>query len=248
MIRKALLIATLSLGFSNFAHADFVKVDFLTEGDGQSVLDTKTGKEWLNQNYTKGMTLSAVNEALTGELSGWRIAGLDEVLVLVENQFEIAGISHLFWDSEYIEYAKSPEKNTGTYYVEQSQNNARIFSETFGGYNGSSYGTYGMFVNDYKNEIGLFHSQYTLHNNNGMRISRPGASTYDVGNSLYGWWLVNDGGVSLSSINNPELNVNNPEAPINDVSAPILFGSLAISLLGFSGLHRKNVGRIKETS
>jgi len=36
--------------------------------------------------------------------------------------------------------------------------------------------------------------------------------------------LVSDGGVTLSSINDPSLNIQNPQAPINQVSAPLLGG------------------------
>jgi len=91
-----------------------------------------------------------------------------------------------------------------------------------------------MFVNNYKEgEIDVLISQHTGFSNSGMVISKVSEPTYSLGNDLYGRWLVNDGGVSLSSINNPELNIKNPDAPINDVSVPFFFAALFFALFGF---------------
>ena len=63
---------------------------------------------------------------------------------------------------------------------------------------------------------------------------------YNNGAAGYSWWLVSDGGVSLSSINNPEININNPDASINDVSAPVYFGAFTFAMLGFAGFSRRS--------
>lgn len=57
--------------------------------------------------------------------------------------------------------------------------------------------------------------------------------TADSVSSSYGVFLVSDGGVTLSSQQNPELNINNPNAPVNnqppsDLSTP---GMMSISAL-----------------
>lgn len=51
--------------------------------------------------------------------------------------------------------------------------------------------------------------------------------------SRFGVWLVSDGGTTLTSINNPTLNLNNPKAPINmaDVSAPAGLAAAGVLML-----------------
>ncbi len=239
MIKKALLASAISFGFSGFAQAEFIQGDWLIEGDKQSTLDTRTGKEWLNLDNTEGMSLADVTQALDGELAGWRIAGLDEVLDLAYSQAEIAGISNYFWDATTIESAKNPEENTSFNYMVQHSGFARDFGLAFGGMTSSFYGTYGLFVNDYKNEVDNFFSQYTTGRNNGMRLMKESEKNYTQGIASYGWWLVSDGGVSLSSINNPEINANNPDAPVNAVSTPLSLGVFAFAAMGLAGLRRK---------
>ena len=64
--------------------------------------------------------------------------------------------------------------------------------------------------------------------------------TYNVAMSVF---LVSDGGTTLSSINDPSLNINNPNAPINQVDVPVagfFGGAMLLSLMSFRRKIRKS--------
>lgn len=238
MFKKALLVSALSLGFSGFAQAELVQGDWLTDGDGLSTLDTRTGKEWLNLSQTVGMSLSEVTAALEGELSGWELAGVDDVMELAYSQFEIAGISNLFWSDSRIEAMRAESGNSALPLIEQDRASAESFSDALGGEatadysNFALYGTYAMYINDYKNTPGFFYSQYSTVRNSGMSLTTLSNVTfYSTGNDNVGWLLVNDAGVSLNS--------DDGESTASDVSAPLSLGAFAFAAIGFAGLRRK---------
>ena len=233
MFKKIFLVAAVCCGFSGFAQAEFVTGDWLEDGDNQAILDTRTGKEWLNMDHTEGMTLSGIENALNGELSGWRIASYEEIIELVWSQAEIAGVLGSYWDDESIDRERSSDSAMYELgHIAQSSAKARNFSVTFGGMEGDFYGLYGHFVNEYKGEVATLYSQYTTGKyNNGMYVQKTTQNA--LGHSWYGWWLVSDGGTTLESIRNPEINANNPDSPINDVGAPLLAGGLLFAPIFF---------------
>lgn len=66
--------------------------------------------------------------------------------------------------------------------------------------------------------------------------SISGGSFYSQVEDTYhtaGVYLVSDGGTTLSSINDPSININNPKAPINmaDVSAPVGLATAGVLML-----------------
>lgn len=233
MFKKIFLIAAVCCGFSGFAQAEFITGDWLEDGDNQAILDTRTGKEWLNMDHTEGMTVSDIENALNGELTGWRIASYEEIIELVWSQAEIAGVLGSYWDDASIDRERNTDdKRYGLGYIPQSGAKARDFSVTFGGMEANFHGLYGHFINEYKGEIATLFSQYTTGENNGVNITN--SSEGSLGLPLYGWWLVSDGGMTLESIRNPEINANNPDSPINDVGAPLVAGGLLFATFLFS--------------
>lgn len=255
MIKQAFLISTLSFGFSGFAQAEFIQGDWLVDGDAQTTLDTRTGQEWLKLGQTVGMTLAEVNLALSNELSGWKIAGIDDILNLGYSQMEIAGNLNKFWDSRYIDSMHSPTGDTNFGYTKHpSILDAIDFSAAFGGEATADYseiasnGTYGMYANEYKGKVGMFASQHTNTSNSGLFVSTITSDRYHIdGIPNVGWWLVSDGGASLNSINNPNINIQSSDfidasitsTSVSDVSGPLSLGAFAFLAIGFAGLRRK---------
>lgn len=247
MIKKALLVTALSLGFSGFAQAEFVQGDWLVEGDNLSTLDTRTGKEWLRLTETAGMTLDEVTSALGGELSGWNIAGVDDMIELAKSQLEIAGAPSPYWEASNLEFMTSEQGNTSLGLVSVEEEYAEAFSEAFGGSiiesysNFAEHGVYGMYANDYKDKYGFFYSQYSNIKSSGLSLTTLTTPTlYTNGRDTVGWFLVNEGGVSLSSLSDPTINTpEGADSVTSDVSAPLSLGLFAFASMGLAGLRRK---------
>ncbi|APD91958.1 hypothetical protein BM525_18930 (plasmid) [Alteromonas mediterranea] len=201
------------------AHADFVHTDWLTEGDEKATLHEETGIEWLKVDNTLGMSIDEVL-AETGEgalYDGWRLPTAQEVLGYWEAIFEGSSV------------LDDPQGGRYTYsaYTPQAQG----WVEFTGLSTSSPIRSYGM---GYRldGQVSFF------------GISRTSSSTsywngheaYDEAtvNQYAGVLLVSDGGVTLSSINDPMLNTNNANAPVNNVGAPLT--GVALSMAGFLAL------------
>ncbi len=247
MFKKALLISALSLGFSGFAQAEFIQDDGLAAGDGLSTLDTRTGAKWLSLSQTVGMSLSEVTAALEGDLAGWEFAGIDDVLALAYSQFEIAGITSQYWEEDRLSGMTSPDGNTGLQLINQDIEFAESFSDAFGGEatadysNFALYGTYGFYINDYKNKVGWFSSQYSTTTNSGIMATTISNNViYTNGRDNVGWWLVDNSGVSLNTTDG-----DSASAGASDVSAPLSLGAFAFASLGLAGLRRKQKAKLQ---
>jgi hypothetical protein len=108
---------------------------------------------------------------------------------------------------------------------------------SFFGYTYNAERSYGLVFNDTKATLGgntvlmsgVRNGSYVYTN-----INQSDALSYRHGTK--GVFLVNDGGVTLSSINDPSLNANNPNAPVADV--PVTFALGGLAMMAF-GLRRK---------
>ncbi|MFN3709485.1 MAG: hypothetical protein ACK4GU_04420 [Alishewanella aestuarii] len=206
MFKKLLVIATLAAGLiSTQANAEFIHTDWIVTGDKKVTLDTTTGLEWLKLDYSRrSATLTSYDTKIQegGVLFGWRQATQDEVESLM--------LSFFSW------LTPQSTHNSAVNKIPYSDYAARDAFLTFFGRSASidhhySYGAY-------KDETGA------------MRVA--GVSRWNGGSVAFdsifqndgyvSGWYVSDGGLTLSSINDPMINIANPNAPINmaDVSAP----------------------------
>jgi hypothetical protein len=234
---KKIFIACL-LGLSMTANAELISTDWQYEGDGQAVLNTETGKEWLKLNNTVNKTTEyIVSEMHQGGLySGWRLPTSDEVETLTKAfGFTVMNgtrfysgtrtsdrdgyNSGLFWESLM---------GSTDYIADYSQSYVRKWYESIGrvsNHNGQEvYSGTSKYYNGYSGDYSMSAVASNYYANPSERRS----------NKKSGLFLVSDGGTTISSKENPSLNANNPNAPVN-ANVPIT-GSLAllsISLLGF---------------
>lgn len=213
------------------ANASFVHTDWKTAGDAQATLDSSTGLEWLKLNNTAGKSLATVRAEIDTLYEGWRLPTEVEVMQLFRN---LLGNNYA-----YVEGEAATQRN----FVMPTEMRAiaRAFLGDSGG--GTAYGWY--MLQSIPNSIG----------GSGLWINGHWYNwTYSLtqgGRGGTGVFLVSDGGATLSSINNPNLNINNPNAPVNqggvtspaDVSGVAGFGFLGLLLAGFGWMRKVKRGR-----
>ena len=175
---------------SSFAHAEFIETDLLVQGDALSTLDTDSGLEWADFSLTMGMSIGEVQDKLNSDFQGWRLPTESEVKDLAFKMFGDVGF------------------NAWGYYSGYHDNRAEwlsLFGSVSGKFGQTSWGLYETEQGD----IWLTGAdQSYLYD--GYHYYAHGM--YD--NHAYaGVFLVNDGGLSLDSIANPELNASNPNSP-----------------------------------
>lgn len=242
------LFAITALTLSVSSHAAFVATDWKTSGDGLATLDTSTGIEWMDLSQTRGRSIQYVMDNLSTEFAGWRLPTQAEVQQMMRNFF--SGV-YTF------------NSTTGRVRVNSSSKTRIIQFETIFSriYHKSSddrgnYFSRGLYLGDDGNvkSAGAYRqTHWSVENHDLDYIFNVSSSLTYSGNQCTAWntpcysvWLVNDGGVTLSSIADPTININNPNAPINnpitppgesasDVSAPLLgfIGFLGFSLLTY---------------
>ena len=225
MLKKTMLsiVASFAMLLSLPSQAAFVSTDWKTQGDALATLDTETGIEWLDVSLTDGMSIDSVKALLGSVYAGWRLPTMSEVESMYRRFFYVV-------PDEGVLYSN--------YQVYQHEHEA--FYTLFGGTYGPYY-SYGTYLGD-----NGFTVYSTGSGGTGAQNSNIAYVHYIRGNdagtpdSYAGVFLVSDGGVTLSSINDPTLNENNPNAPLHvaDVSAPI-GGSIASLLLLLCGARRK---------
>lgn len=226
MMKRKLIMGALLIGLlPAAAQADFIHTDWKVAGDKKASLDEQTGKEWLKLTHTNTLSLGYVSTLLETTYKGWRLPTAAEVSVMFRN---LMGAPH-----------GDPDKATaGNVYRSVSSDLAARAVEFMGSTYSNSY-AYGWYEPD----------------NGGAHVSGGGlwagsfysnwdysTSQRQTGRSSTGVYLVSDGGTTLSSINNPNLNINNPDAPVNnpvaDVSAPAGIAVAGLGLL-IAGFRRK---------
>ena len=230
---KALFGSSLLLA-SVAANATFVSTDVYEVGDGLATLQAETGIEWLSLSQTKNMSLLQVSNLLDSTFKGWRLPTRAEAEYLIASQFpsysgSIYNGDGGAWSSDDLDIYEQ----------------VSIFSEFFGYTNTSSNVTsmLGVVYNDQKDLRGgydvLNYGYYKYIDGTsksvvfGSQSSFTGESNAKVTfkSSNFGVYLVSDGGVTLSSINDPSLNANNSKAPGNSGPSDVPIG---LSFLGLA--------------
>lgn len=232
---SALILATGLI--SAQANAAFVETDWKAQGDGLATLDTDTGIEWLDVSETYNLTLEQINSRLSADLSGWRYATFDEVVNMVSSFF---GSPSSSWVSQTMPSLDSTAEERNLW---RSLFGTSTIGD--GAWDGISLGAVRK---DAANDAlwSLF-GAYRYGNDVTYVVPVTGNSySYSAQNGFSGYFIVSDGGTTLSSINNPNLNINNPNAPVNqapdataDVPVHAGFGLLGLVLMAF-GLRRRN--------
>lgn len=198
-------LLALSLSFS--AQAAFVYTDWKAVGDKGAVLDTDSGIEWLRLNHVNKKSMAQVLSQLDTIYAGWRLPTNAEVSTMMSRMYN--GI----------------------------QMNINSYEGRTGGYRTGANNFINLLSNGYKttaHHVGIYYDEDNVLRLTGAYANEGGAYTITYGLehtsalsgtsvlSYYrsGVFLVSDGGTTLSSINNPNLNLNNPNAPVNNPDAP----------------------------
>jgi len=227
----------LSLGAASLsANAGLITTHtFESESGNMAVtLDTNTGIEWLRAKYTSGDSYNDVLARLDGDLSGWRLPTEDEVRnLLVSNYSKVAPESGGRYG--FTSYGKTTKEfgianNLVSYIMGFSSSSLR--------YSGTP--SYALYVddNDEINSFGFIRdgSFYfrTIGMDNGIVYDE------DYSNSVYGYFLVSDGGLTKQSIANPSLNAANENSPFS-VPVPFALGGLALMALFASRKQKRSM-------
>ena len=212
-IKSVLLSALLLAGVS--AHAELVHTDWKVDGDSLATLDVDTGIEWLKLTETAGRSYNTVSGQLGSDFLGWRLPSESEFQTLLVKMYP--SIGNIATNS----------------YVGVVESDYLFWRDAFGSSatDGSVVRSFGWYMSD----VGTLH--YGGNDVNYIHGNDPYVANgfIDSGHANYAVFLVSDGGVTLSSINNPLLNANNPNAPeiVEDVYAPLGLGVLSLVMLGF---------------
>jgi hypothetical protein len=220
-LKKIALASVLALS-SVAANAELISTDLLVDGDSRATLDTVSGLEWLDSIYTLGKSVTDVQMLLETTYEGWRLPTSDEVKTLFTNNLSYVNsddVNYDIWIKSSINLQESESfvsKMGWTTHTESVHSRESLFVN-----NGSVWranvtsqplsGYSNAFLGNYTNDLNI--KQYNL--------------------SIF---LVSDGGTTLSSINDPTLNINNANAPINNASVPIpaTLGLLGLAMTGMS--------------
>lgn len=228
------------------ANAALVSVDWKTKGDGLALVDQQSGIEWMTLDGFKefsstnghGYKLIDYVNNTNNMLQGWRLPTFDEV-------------AQLFSNNLYYEKAK----NNASGILNGSRRWDTGYDAKFSGvvnylgytHTGPDYKyTNVTYINKYGNlSQAYFWDSNTSQNQSGGQYryayTQDNLENYSASGMLL--FLVSDGGSTLSSIEDPTININNENAPINAVPLTST-GIILSSLLGFLGIRRKVKNRI----
>lgn len=177
--------------------ADFQKIDLAEEGDNKVVLDYSVGIEWLRLDVTAGLGMGYV-----GEVSGY----LSEPDIAL-----IHGLIGRLLGESFV----STTAASFTLTTEQRDTWFDLFG--FTGVNESIAFARG-FMTPYDPDNWQPAKNWAI----GVIGDQLVYVDYDQDSYAdgFGVWRYSNGGESLSSMNNPALNINNPFAPINATPDP----------------------------
>ncbi len=217
----------LTLFLSLPASAGFVNSDVDVLGDAKATLHEETGIEWLKLESTVGMSIDDVQSALQsgGSLEGWRLPRFEEVSFMVDSLLSSVpfnGRQNVILSSSFSGVSENFIFKMGlTNYL------------AFGGSVNRAYSK-GLYINENGDTV----LSGTVRERKGSTMTNMyfydglenASYTTSYSDSTTGVFLVSDGGLTLSSINDPSINANNPNSPFN-VSAPFGFAFFGSFLL-----------------
>jgi hypothetical protein len=217
MNKKILITLIGSLAFVSGANAELISTDVYGNNDNLATLDTETGIEWLDLSQTLGMSYVSVSGNLETAFLGWRFPTNQEVNDMIAHAFpSSSNLSSSNWTSA-------------------SSGDVSEFKNLF--MNNSSIDiAEGFYIEEARGEVelaGVRNSTSVAGLNTNWGYNATSAYSYR------GVYLVSDGGITLSSINNPSLNASNPDAPANNVSSVPLKASISLMALGLAGFFKK---------
>ena len=200
------------MSFSSFSHAGFIETSWKTIGDNKATLHEETGIEWLDLTQTDGESLAYVLDNLDGKYAGWRLPTKAEVETMFSAFFSDVDLSASRINSIYSGSFVSLFGKTATNVIaKENYTNGIYFDNNGDAYGASAYAR--TIINaSYQNVISA------------EKLS---------GNDSYGYFLVSDGGVTISSIENPSLNAKNANSPSN-VPEPLGLAAFLIGGLAFA--------------
>ncbi len=183
-------------GSNGYKAGDFVVGDWKAEGDNLVILDASTGLEWLKLTETDGKSIAAVKSELSTTYLGWRQPTEYEVNNMMLNYFsthnETEGTEITIKTTENDPLLLNFVNIFGNLYSEGSIPYSLGFYEAAGTFKVKQTGVdiHGSPLEGY-----IYHSR------------SYGFDINTVSNHVSGVWLVNEGGVSLFSLNNPSINI-----------------------------------------
>ena len=225
MFKKLLVAAILAAGLiSTQASAAFVSTDWKTAGDKLATLDTKTGLEWLDLSQTYGRTFNQIVSQLSTTYAGWRLPTESEVSQLMLNFYGAPGLTAIGWSSRNV-ITSTVARNAEIFF--RMGSNINRYTDnliTIGNYldGDGSLKAAGSALSSAGTVYTILYGMASTGTYSRDALVTTTGWNYRQYDNAHGVWLVSDGGTTLSSVNDPTLNINNPNAPINmaDVSAP----------------------------
>ena len=220
-LKKIALISALTLS-SISVQAELISTDWLVDGDAKATLNTETGIEWLKLDNTDGKSIADIQSELDTTYQGWRLPNEAEVLTYMNTAFyQLGELSDYENKSElgFTQYSSmvSSIKNT------VGMTDYRTIYQ--GGGTRPQHKSYGMYL-DQEGNVLLSGAEANMSGYTGQTkiiVKTGNGAGNDTTNAsiYYGVFLVSDGGTTLSSINDPSLNLANPNAPVNGGGASV---------------------------
>lgn len=179
---------------------EFVTTDVAATGDAKATLHRETGIEWLDLTETRNYSINQIESLLASDtpnaFTGWRFALNSEVETMM---------AAFFSGYAYDGTQSVVRENEAT-------NPMYDFADLFGNGSRSANYTLGKYINE-NDSVSLAGSYVNSTDYSTLYGTEYNAAGYSKSSTPYGVFLVSDGGVTLSSINNPTLNASNPNAP-----------------------------------